>query len=1470
MNKKLSKLLMLSLGIVIGSLPPPALPDDIDLFVGSKVVVDDNPNVLFVLDNTANWSGNDQKFPGGKQGEAELQAIKSALTGLGAAGREKINVGIMAFPAAETGSSPHGGYIRSAIRTMDEPNFTNFSALLDYMSANISDSQHERQNSNLFYGNLMADAHNYLKGLAPIALSSTVVNTGNADSEGYDANYTKFKAPPTGSGCGKTYIIFIANPNSNGPATDPASNTALLASLGGTTTQSPHDLFASNNITSNLGFASACYPNTPAGVSACTTAQTTGSGAYATQCNDEYLSCACDSVVSTATLPSCATGTQRYTVFGNSSSTYTPAPPATVSCPASSGSTSWASCTALAAGASNAGCGTNQHKFPIYGTKSVTSADTGTQTSCTNDTETISTTYTPNPPSGAQACPANTLATVANSGNLSGSYTLWNGCTSSSTIASSCGTTPPSDRFQIIGTKTTGSASNTGTFSACSSSGYGTLTSCPAGYVAGTCVYAESKSNSGCSGGNSRYAIWGLKTTDATVASGASTGAVTACSDQNPPASPVYTPNPPASATCPSDSGNVTWAGCAPSAATASTAGCGTNQHKFQIYGTQTTANVDTGTFSSCTNDTVGGASQANLGNTFTCTATAGGCNTSDYSSVAANYSSLSCGAPSTTTGNCPLGGVRQRVQGTKLGVTPTGNTGLFSSPKYVPLNANLWAKYMHDNNIASTFTIDVYNAKPSTVASELYYSMAQLGGGEYYAGTNASEITAAVAAILNKIQSVNTTFASAALPVNATNRAQNENQVFIGMFRPDPSAKPRWYGNLKKYQLIDTGTSIALGDKLGASAVNTTTGFINNCAVSFWTNDSGTYWQNVLSNTDFTNGKCSPNAFSPWSDIPDGPMVEKGAAGQIQRQGNDPAGAATYVINSNRSVRTVTAATVAGSTLPAFDSTNAPTVPSNVLNFIQGKDVTGEYGNPGVANVAATGTRPSMHGDVIHSRPLPINYGDPTGVVVYYGSNDGTFRAVKADDGKEMWSFVAPEFFSKLPRLLSNTPAVKFPGTIDLTATAKDYFFDGSVGVYQNADNSKVWIYPTMHRGGRMLYAFDVTTPDAPTFKWRMGCPNLTDDAGCISTDAADLPDVMSIGQTWSLPNVAFVKGFDATMTTPVIVMGGGYDKCEDENSGTPACGSPKGNAVYVLNANTGDVLATFPTTRSVAADVSLVDVNSDGSVDYAYAADTGGNIYRLSFVDGYPGLTSQPAANWTMTRVAYTNGDNRKFLFGPGVVPASGGAVYVTLGTGDREHPLSSQYPFPGGLATGDPGVLNRFYVYVDNLAASTAIDMDSASFADANNANCLTTKIYPGSALKGWYLDLNKFGDGEQTVTSSVIAAGLVTFSTNRPSAPAIGSCSNLGEARGYLLNLFNGSGAIGVSGSCGGTISNTFVGGGLPPSPVLATVPVGGVAHTVFIGAVQKDGSTSTIIQAQKIDPTIASKRKQVYWKKSGDN
>jgi hypothetical protein len=811
--------------------------------------------------------------------------------------------------------------------------------------------------------------------------------------------------------------------------------------------------------------------------------------------------------------------------------------------------------------------------------------------------------------------------------------------------------------------------------------------------------------------------------------------------------------------------------------------------------------------------------------------------------------------------GSCPVNTNQYKVMGTNKVITnvATGTT----SPDTGPRNADEWSRLLYQKGIpvsgvdvnpsVATYTIDVYNKQPNAIQTALLLSMAKAGGGKYFSATNESAIVAALEKILVEIQAVNSTFASTSLPVNATNRTQSENEVFIGMFRPDTSAKPRWFGNLKRYQLINVGGSIELGDSSSPAqvAVNPVTGFITECAISFWTTASGTYWKNVTDGTLPTSalldpasvqGKCP--GYEQYSDLPDGPLVEKGAVAEILRQGNNPPGTSsspTWAVN-----RTVY--TQSGTTLTAFNTTSSG-LSSTLVDFMRGKDVNDEKGTGDT-----TGTRPSIHGDVIHSRPLPINYGD--GIVVYYGSNDGTLRAVEATSGKEKWAFIAPEFFPRLSRLMTDSPLVSFRPNPVTGSTPKDYFFDGSIGFYQSADNSKIWIFPTMRRGGRMIYAFNVKTPDSPVLKWKVGCPNLSNDNDCTA-------GMGSIGQTWSVPRGARIKGYSTT--APVLIVGGGYDACEDDNSASPVCTGTKGGVVYILNADTGEKITSFATTRGVAADVALLDIDGDGYADYAYAADIGGNIYRIDFISNPNGSrTPLGVSDWTSHRVAYTNGAGRKFLFAPALF-ANSGKAYVAIGSGDREHPLLTDYPYTD--------VVNRFYVYKDDLASTSATDMDSLE--NYTNTTCNTAPILPSSTAKGWFKNLNQNGQGEQTVTSALIATGMVTFSTNRPLSTEA-SCSNsLGEARGYWVNLLNGSGAIGVDGLCGGAQSATFVGGGLPPSPVLArAVPINGRATTVVIGAVKKNSGkaigVNAVVGAQTSDPNIISRRTRTYSYATGDN
>lgn len=893
-----------------------------------------------------------------------------------------------------------------------------------------------------------------------------------------------------------------------------------------------------------------------------------------------------------------------------------------------------------------------------------------------------------------------------------------------------------------------------------------------------------------------------------------------------------------------------------------------TKNYKFDLSRTVT---------KTVTTSTTSASVSTPLGNTFACYRSQPSGTPTDFACRTGETCTYS--TPTTTGGFCPSG-YRYQVLG-NFESDVLAPTGTFQSDTK-PLNSDEWARFLNEKGVPapsgqsstfqtiSTYTIDVYNEKGNAAQSGLLAGMARAGGGKYFAANNQAAIVTALNSIFSEIQAVNSTFASAALPISSTNRSQNNNEVYLGMFRPDPTAHPRWFGNLKRYKLGVFSGSTDLADSTGAQAASGTTGFITPCAVSFWTTSSGgsywydttndlnrifitdaatagTAWQPAGNNSKYAKGGCNDTSNGGiYDDKPDGANVEKGGAAQMLRN------------LSSRNIKTLS-----GSSLVAFNTTNVTgisadsTVNANIVNFIRGEDVTGE-----ISGAASTAKRPSIHGDVIHSKPQPVDYGGSTGTIVFYGAGDGAYRAIKGSTGEELWSFVAPESYSGLQRLLDNTPLIQTPsptppgGTAVAGATPKEFFFDGSSGLYQNQDSSKVWIFPSMRRGGRMLYAFDVSNPAAPIFKWKVGCPNQGNDTGCTS-------GFTGIGQTWSTPTVGFVPGFSDT--TPVVVVGGGYDTCEDADTASVSCSSPKGAVVYVLNADTGALIKSYATGgKSIASDPTLVDINLDGTLDAAYVADTGGNIYRLDFssTSGYATLNKE---QWTLRKVAYTNGGSRKFLFQPAVLPYKG-SVYMAIASGDREHPLSVSYPYTSP-------VTNRFYIYLDDPARTTATDLDGSgmtNYSDASLVNCSSAKILPGGATTGWYMDLTANGVGEQGVTSALIIGGMASFSTNRPLASA-SSCTNpLGEARGYWVNLLNSSGAINVSGTCGGVRSNTFIGGGLPPSPVVGVVTIDGTPQAIVLGSAQRNSTApSSSLSGQQVRPPISGKRNRIYWRTDAD-
>lgn len=766
---------------------------------------------------------------------------------------------------------------------------------------------------------------------------------------------------------------------------------------------------------------------------------------------------------------------------------------------------------------------------------------------------------------------------------------------------------------------------------------------------------------------------------------------------------------------------------------------------------------------------------------------------------------------------------------------------------------ADEWAQFLARTDISSvaghqplkTFTINVFNKKEDLAQTALLNSMARNGGsgvgGAFKVNGDLKALVDGLKTIFMQINAVNSSFASASLPISVNTQGTYLNQVFIGMFRPDTKSRPRWAGNLKQYQfalqktVIDdvTTRSLFIADADGVSAIdNANTGFLQACARSYWTTNSGEYWKTVTESPtpdyDIPDGSCVGSEFN---DKPDGRVVERGGVAQQLREIANPA---------DRKITTCAAAPSNCTTGTSF------TVTTDDEKWIRGDNVGDGY-NSATTTVneqyqrTASVIRPTVHGAVVHSRPLAINYGSngTNDVVVYYGADDGLFRAVDGNktesSGNELWAFLAPEFKSRLKRSRDNFPLVTFK---DDPAAPKDYFFDGSIGAYIGPDKADgtgsrvIYIYPSMRRGGKMIYAFNATqhpTTAAPVPMWRFGCDQ---NGNCFGGS-----DATKLGQTWSTPRVVRVKNQSKLYT----VFGAGYDACEDTEP-RDCTSAPTGNGIFVLDAAAGTQLRYINLGTGaghVVADLVPTDTNDDGFTDLIYAADTAGNVWRINLTD--PTKTgTQSQADWTVTHVATigdwssTNIRNRKFLYAPDVV-RFGNFNILLIGSGNREKPLST---------SAAAKVKNRFYGFWDEFGVRSGFvtiddrqDCDAAGNTTMTSSSChlmntsTTTLDYLPvfnsivTRPRGWTIDLDDTSDAgpnEQVVTTPATIGGMVNFSTFQAKNKDL--CSSLGTARGYAACFLHGGATCETPPPEGTIRSATFVGGGMAPSAVTGTVEV----------------------------------------------
>lgn len=228
---------------------------------------------------------------------------------------------------------------------------------------------------------------------------------------------------------------------------------------------------------------------------------------------------------------------------------------------------------------------------------------------------------------------------------------------------------------------------------------------------------------------------------------------------------------------------------------------------------------------------------------------------------------------------------------------------------------------------------------------------------------------------------------------------------------------------------------------------------------------------------------------------------------------------------------------------------------------------------------------RDGVLADIVHS--APNHYGD----ALFVGANDGMLHAFDPDTGQEKWAYI-PSFCVENLSALADS------------AYVHQYYVDGDT--YVGEVGSSMYLVGALGKGGKGYYCLDVTDPDpaseadaASLFKWEY--PTGTDyDMGYSYSDAYIVDS--SVGD--------------------VVIFGNGYDSYNARAF------------LYILDAATGSLLRKIDTLEGNADTVDcnglstpvLIDVDEDGKVDYVYAGDLLGNLWKFD-------LTSGSAADWKVS---------------------------------------------------------------------------------------------------------------------------------------------------------------------------------------------------------------------------------------------
>lgn len=562
------------------------------------------------------------------------------------------------------------------------------------------------------------------------------------------------------------------------------------------------------------------------------------------------------------------------------------------------------------------------------------------------------------------------------------------------------------------------------------------------------------------------------------------------------------------------------------------------------------------------------------------------------------------------------------------------------------------------------------------------------------------------------------------------------------------------------------------------------------------------------------------------------------------------------------------------------FTKTGFTTSPSNFSSreqaFLNGSDSLGAdrvaYLRGDQSNETPDGykwrARTSLLGDIVNSSPIYVARPKSSNLpgigyaafvtsvknrtpMVYAGSNDGMLHGFDASatasashtPGKELMAYVPSSVYYRLSDLTSAEYTHEY--LVDGTPAAADV----CTGACDQTDGSdwKTLLIGGLRAGGKGIFALDVTNPAnfttanaSSVVKWEF--TNM-DDRDLGFTYGTPLIRLMANGK-WA---AIFGSGYNNTTSTgasgdKVSSTGRAYIYIVfvDGPSGSGGAWTSGTDYVKIALPSPGEPAALPLNPANGLSSITSVDKNGDGKVDYLYAGDLHGNLWKINVSNANPsywdsafktgGGTLLPLFSATDGTAAATP---QPITSGIVVTRHPDGGFLVIFGTG--------AYAFKSDMSSADQQTLYAIWdkdsstqtvpVSRGTLQKQEIIATSGSYFLESNcTPNYTTTPTTTGDGLAtgcpaavtnsaqqfGWYFDLPHSKE-RVVMDRPLLDAGILTVMSLAPNS--VDACSpSASSGWRYDLDYLTGgrpSSPVYTSGTTGSTsaLTVTFVVGGV---------------------------------------------------------